>query len=358
MSFRHLWSLTCPGLGSNPVATGSGVVAPGIESLLCASRDGEVNWSLKGDFMDGVVAHGGAIVGVARSPFSVDSRRERPGALVHVSQATGDLLSTVPVSFRLLAITPRGQYVVGRRGTFQAGVWRSSVGVVDPGSPGRFVWEVTRSGPDIRDSLSSEVATSNETIIVGNAEAVIALDVDSGEPHWTTAVSGLGGVHAFRWSPVLSSDTLLFTTHGLSTMALDLKTGQELWRSDLAGAAAIHDDVAFVLWYETLVAHDLRTGVELWRRDLRRDLGTQIRGGFHGFSTSLAVSHGHIFLGDTRGRLFALDALTGKPVWSHLPSGATGYSGTSPAIADERLYLSGFSMSLEVPPSLYCYEVR
>src|SRR6202040_2748668 len=91
---------------------------------------------------------------------------------------------------------------------------------------------------------------------------------------------------------------------------LDTNRGQE------ATPLVIDGVMYFSTAWSLVKAYDAKTGKLLWSYDpeVPKELG--IKGCCDVVSRGVAAWHGKIFLGAFDGRLIALDANTGKPVWT------------------------------------------
>ncbi len=137
-------------------------------------------------------------------------------------------------------------------------------------------------------------------------------------------------------------------------VALDVHTGKTVWKARLGETYRGHDGsrdgpistpavgqgrVFFPGPFGQLVALEARTGRELWRVDLGKEL--QAKMPFYGFGASPTLAGEHVILQvgtAERSGLAALDAASGRLVWSALPSETKGDSaGYTMAVATDLL---------------------
>jgi outer membrane protein assembly factor BamB len=155
---------------------------------------------------------------------------------------------------------------------------------------------------------------------------------------------------------MLSAGCLVFLT-GNATVALDVASGKVRWSLPVVGARTVYDGRVYMIGAEQrYVVADLRSGevlldVRLGDR-LLRAAGEPVECG-----SRLAVSDTHVFFGDLRGRVWAIERESGKPVWFDRPPGAQMFLGVIPVISDGRLYIGSTVLPPQKGPTyLYCYE--
>jgi outer membrane protein assembly factor BamB len=153
---------------------------------------------------------------------------------------------------------------------------------------------------------------------------LLGLDAESGRPIWETPTGHVSS------TPAIEKGMVYLSCEGRGRgdgyfLALDLKTGRERWRSTSQAAenlapVVLEDLVYFTSTTRAAYAFDRRTGVLRWRYQ------------FAGFSpytagyTAPAVRGDVVYFGgagrvDSRDAsfLFALDRLTGRPLWRAMP---------------------------------------
>src|SRR5262245_17525369 len=160
---------------------------------------------------------------------------------------------------------------------------------------------------------------------------------------WLTRLgSGRGSKYIFEADPLVIDGVMYIPTGNDDIFALDAKTGKKLWtwESDIPQVndliccgwdnrgVAVGGGMVFTgLLDGSFVALDQKTGAQLWR--------TQLEDYHDGFSITGATRYfdGIVFTGmsgaenGVRGRLYALDAKTGKEVWRFYTVPAPGEVG-------------------------------
>ena len=156
-----------------------------------------------------------------------------------------------------------------------------------------------------------------DALVVTAADSLLALDVETGEQRWRTAVEphsaqpavGNGAVHVG-----CTDDTV---------RAFDLATGDRRWRYEFDEAItttpSIHDGVVYAGSSSRLVA--LADGEETWTFEPTKDLSTP----------AVAVDDERVYVGGWR--LYGLDAATGDRQWARKFE-VNAYLTTPPVVAD------------------------
>jgi len=193
---------------------------------------------------------------------------------------------------------------------------------------------IVHAGPVMRAPYVYVAAGSGE-------RRVYALDLATGKQHWATKLGAAGVLVADR-------DVLLLRSDGRLWRYVP-RSGHLVWRrpawagsfeSGWPASPVVTDGI--VSWLEggSAVAYDAKTARPLWTRELGC------------FNCDLAAAGGHVFLAgvlddadpesDVGGRLYALDARTGKTLWS---AGAAGSftTGASPVVAGGRVFVRTMS---------------
>jgi outer membrane protein assembly factor BamB len=252
----------------------------------------------------------------------------------------------------------------------------------DPGTP--VTSSVLATGRDGTGARRAFVATGREADEDGErtGSVVHAFDAGDGTTRWSTAVergtvygalaareglvyAGTAGrsVHAFdaadgavRWSvevgehavsPAVGRESVFVGDQSGRVHARNRWTGAERWTYD-AGAEvraspAVDDDTVYVAATDgVLHALDAGSGRRRWRFDGGRRLvvAPTVVGGGAGADGGAdadadAPAGATVLVGSGSGNVFAVDAATGEPRWSHqLPDGAA----TSPVAVDGWLY--------------------
>jgi alcohol dehydrogenase (cytochrome c) len=158
------------------------------------------------------------------------------------------------------------------------------------------------------------------------------------QPVWSFATGAVSGHEA---TPLVNNGVMFVATPGNQVLALDAKTGTLLWRyrnppppdvillhPTSRGVALYGDKVFFARAEAVLVALDARTGKEVW--------STAVEDNRHGYYISLAplVADGKVLVGASggelgvRGFVAAYDPETGKQLWKVFTVPAPGEPGS------------------------------
>ncbi len=166
--------------------------------------------------------------------------------------------------------------------------------------------------------IGQPVAAGDRVFAVAGSR-LWALDLATGRSRWSVPAGPAAATSDGGDSPVVSGSILVRMSADNILRRFDSATGRLLWARDAGGldeSGWFHQSVvADGRWYqskgEELVAFDAARGVRLWSRSLEC------------FACGVAVAGGHVFaagsrlsLPSTPGKLFALDARTGRRVWS------------------------------------------
>lgn len=158
------------------------------------------------------------------------------------------------------------------------------------------------------------------------------------QPVWSFATGAVSGHEA---TPLVNNGVMFVATPGNQVLALDAKSGTLLWRyrnppppdvillhPTSRGVALYGDKVFFARAEAVLVALDARTGKEVW--------STAVEDNRHGYYISLAplVADGKVLVGASggelgvRGFVAAYDPETGKQLWKVFTVPAPGEPGS------------------------------
>jgi len=194
---------------------------------------------------------------------------------------------------------------------------------------GRVLWS-RRLG---QQSASSPAVTSNTVYVTilnsGHPRSpgrVIALDSANGAVRWWRGLPSPS-----ESSPLLDDGRVFFGTQSGLVYAVDDRTGAVAWTYKAAAAVKASPTLSGgVLYFGDYSGHlqaiSERTGRRLWLSDSE---GALLGSGT--FYSTAAVVYGRVFLGNTDGRIYAYDALTGKLDWA-VQTGDYVYS--SPAVTN------------------------
>jgi quinohemoprotein ethanol dehydrogenase len=156
-----------------------------------------------------------------------------------------------------------------------------------------------------------------------------------------------------RFSPLTQINTDNVTQLGLAWYAdLDTSRGQE-------ASPIVVDGVLYVTSaWSKVFAYDAKTGRSLWRYDPQVPGQTGIKGCCDVVNRGVAAWKGRIYVGTYDGRLVALNARTGKPVWSVLTVDANKpYTSTgAPRIANGKVIIGNAGSEIGVRGYVSAYD--
>jgi outer membrane protein assembly factor BamB len=160
----------------------------------------------------------------------------------------------------------------------------------------------------------------------GSPGRIWALNTANGKTRWWRDLPAPS-----ESSPMLDGDKLFFGSQNGTVYALNARDGNVLWTYHAAGAVkaspTLSDGVLYFGDYSGQVqAVSEQTGRRLW---VSGSEGALLGSGT--FYSTPAVVYGRVFLGNTDGRIYAYDALSGKLDWAR-QTGAYVYA--SPAVTD------------------------
>jgi alcohol dehydrogenase (cytochrome c) len=168
--------------------------------------------------------------------------------------------------------------------------------------------------------------------------------------------SGRGSQYRFEAEPIVVDGTMYLSTGNDDVFALDARSGRKVWEFTpnidptistlccgwVSRGVAVGDGLVFAgLLDGSLVALDQQTGVLSWR--------TELEDWRQGYSITSAprYSDGLVFTGlsggefGARGRIYALDAESGKEIWRFYTVPAPGEAGGDTWPSDDTSYLHG-----------------
>lgn len=160
------------------------------------------------------------------------------------------------------------------------------------------------------------------------AGTLYSLRRDTGEPLWLYDAHADGGEPQFHGEPRLLGDALIIPTDAEPNgfvYSFDPRTGDLRWKVPFKGGVAttpllVGKQLAAVAVDGTVASIDPSTGTVTWKVSPS------------GPTTALpwvpspAAAEGRIFFADNRGKVFALDATTGKTIWRRELSGRVNTS--------------------------------
>lgn len=185
------------------------------------------------------------------------------------------------------------------------------------------------SVPDARFRYGSPAApTASKAVIVG-------------EPAWRFSTGG-----KVRSTPVVSGGVAYFGSEDGHAYAVNLKDGREVWRfqtgAEVSSSPALAKGRVFFLSRDgVLRALDAQKGREIWHLATGPDAPAR-KGDFLGWDlwlSSPVVDGDTVYVGAGDGKVYAVDAESGKTRWSFQTQQRVR---SSPAVKDGTLYVGSF----------------
>lgn len=203
---------------------------------------------------------------------------------------------------------------------------------------GRVRWQFR---PDDEDALYDHLLLLRESLLLRvtgkDGSRLVALNLADGKPRWSAPLDS----PAVQVLPTLKDGVLVlaqFTAKAVVYAGFDPHSGQRRWRREFAaqggGGSVTLPPLASLdaLWhFEGGVARlDPRTGKDQWRR-------AEIRPGED--SPPAVLDGNRLLMLDGHSRLQALDARSGKTLWTVSPANDVRFTGISPGAS--QIYLRG-----------------
>lgn len=207
---------------------------------------------------------------------------------------------------------------------------------------GLLIWYVEGGG-----AISPAVAGNQVFTQFGNN--LVCLDVASGTQLWTASLENLG-----RTSPTFYEDKVYIGTYNNTLYCLDSNTGNVIWKYETEGWIAATPTISNGRVFigdrgNTGIVYclDAQDGTLIWKRVYEGEYGAEY--------SSPALADGKVVLCLGR-NLFVLNESNGDVVWSYdppiigsRPNDSNGFSGSSVAIAEGRIYVASEE------GSIYCF---
>jgi eukaryotic-like serine/threonine-protein kinase len=166
-----------------------------------------------------------------------------------------------------------------------------------------------------RDVVHASPAVANNTVYIGSWDgSFYAIDADTGLQRWAFKAGDDPGNHnqvGFQSSAAVVGGTVYVGCRDAHVYALDAATGRKKWdyptsKSWVSGTPAVADGVVYVGTSDSsrFLALDARSGRLRFSFDAKAYV----------FS-SAALAGGLAYFGSHNGKLYAIDAKTGRPAW-------------------------------------------
>jgi uncharacterized repeat protein (TIGR01451 family) len=182
--------------------------------------------------------------------------------------------------------------------------------------------------------VESSPAVVNGVVYIGSDDGnLYALNASTGQKLWSFST---GSGQRILDAPAVANGMVYIGSYDGILYALNANTGKQLWSfvtgtNPVVGAPTVVNGVVYVSGGipETLYALNGSTGKMLWSD------GNSI-GGWN----SAAMANGVVFIGSFDNNLRAIDARSGRVLWSYAV--ADGFVDSSPAVADGVVYIGSW----------------
>jgi len=166
-----------------------------------------------------------------------------------------------------------------------------------------------------KDVVHASPAVVDGVVYIGSWDSYLyAIDADTGQQRWSFKTGEDPAIHnqvGFQSSPAVVDGTVYVGCRDAHVYAIDAATGRKKWdyptsKSWVIGTPAVRDGFVYVGTSDTarFMALDARTGRLRFNFDAKAYI----------FS-SAALAGGLAYVGNHNGKLYAVDAKTGKPAW-------------------------------------------
>ena len=166
-----------------------------------------------------------------------------------------------------------------------------------------------------KDVVHSSPAVAGNTVYVGSWDSSLyALDAQTGQQRWSFEAGQDPVIHnqvGFQSSPAVVDGTVYIGCRDAHVYAIDAATGKKKWdyptsKSWVIGTPAVRDGMVYVGTSDSarFMALDAKSGRLRFNFDAKAYI----------FS-SAALAGSQVYVGSHNGRLYALDAATGKLAW-------------------------------------------
>ncbi len=166
-----------------------------------------------------------------------------------------------------------------------------------------------------KDVVHSSPAVVNNTVYIGSWDSYLyAIDADTGQEKWSFKTGEDNTIHnqvGFQGSPTVVDGTVYVGCRDAHVYAVDAATGRKKWdyptsKSWVIGTPAVRDGMVYVGTSDSssFMALDAKTG----------RLRFNFKAGAYIFS-SAALAGDLAYVGSHNGKLYAIDAKTGKQAW-------------------------------------------
>src|SRR6478735_7306849 len=186
----------------------------------------------------------------------------------------------------------------------------------------QVITEFATDWPVAQGNLQSTRQANSSSINSGNLDQLATA--------WTVPITVPGNFGGMTATPVIIDNVVYLQDMQSNVVAFDLGTGKEIWRADYSdpsngpNGVAVSYDMVFAATGDTSVAFalDIKTGKEIWSAKLSNndfeciDMAPAVYDNTVYVSTNPNNTTNGNYRGGARGIVYALDAATGKTLWS------------------------------------------
>lgn len=184
--------------------------------------------------------------------------------------------------------------------------------------------------PDTKLSLTGSALPNGDLSNTRNIKGPItSKNVKDLQPGWSLPLGSESASQfgTYAASPVVVKGVIYSQDLASNVSAIDLKTGEVLWKKLYASpdqgpnGVNVGGGMVYGATADSAFALDQKTGKEVWKKKLIRNSGegVDMAPGYHGglvYVSTVPGNNGKFYGGGTRGILWAMDAKTGKKVWT------------------------------------------
>jgi outer membrane protein assembly factor BamB len=203
------------------------------------------------------------------------------------------------------AVTERAIYTADYKGR-----------VVATSIQGKRLWRVKTD-----DRISGGVYAGYGLVLYGTRDGqVVALSVDDGKEKWRQSVSS-----EVLASPVSDGTRVVIQTLDGHVEALDIDSGEQLWSFDVSvpvltlrstAEPLLADNRVFAAFASgRVVALEAASGVPVWERQVAEPSGRSELERLVDVDSNLILDGGGVFASTFQGKLAVLDVSSGRPFW-------------------------------------------
>lgn len=172
---------------------------------------------------------------------------------------------------------------------------------------------------------ASQPLISDDVAYIGfNDGYLVALDLASGKEIWQKRMTENRRFKDVDAKPVLDNGFIYASSYDGSLLKINAKSGEVAWKKDHGGYSAVtivNDVVYLSSSHGYVIALSTKNGSALWKRPVRKGIATRPK-----------YYNGYLIYGESAGRLYVVDAQTGKLLKSYHP----GRGVTSSALINKK----------------------